>query len=306
MEKDEDITNDVERKILDTLAKFPEGLGDEEFDKILQLDKDDKLKALNELTQKYRISLMETKTGGIIYKFQSKEKAEKYKELTRSEMPIYQMLEESGNKGISVREMKDKTNITTVRLNKLLGGMEKKGLIKFIKSIQAKKKKVWMLIDVEPSAEITGGIWYNELEFDTNLIDVLCEKCLEYLEKQGSASKKEITVYVRTLGLFQADIKEEDMQSILNTLYYDDKIEIAKAGAETIVSAGKGNSKVSINHVYKIKKRYAPEMAILQAPCAFCPLVKECNPEGIINPATCQYLTDWMQSPKKEVKAQQI
>ena len=152
-----------------------------------------------------------------------------------------------------------------------------------------------MLSEIEPSAEITGGIWYSESEFNTKLIDVLCEKCVEYIERQGTASRKEITLYVRTLGLFPSDIKEEDMQSILSTLYFDDKIEIAKAaapGTESLSTPGK-QSTVS-NSVFKVKKKYVPDMAMLNVPCTYCPVMKECNPDGIISPSTCAYFKDWL------------
>ena len=199
-EKEESVNS-----IIELLSKYPEGLRDEEFDNHIDLTKEEKVELINNLLLKGRIVLLETRGGDIVYKLQSKEKIEKYKQLSESEKPIYQLLEDAGNRGLCTREIKEKTGITTVRINKILGSMEDKGLIKVYKSIQGKKKKVYMLSEVEPSSEITGGIWYNESEFNTELIERLCEKCIAYIERKGTASRKEITLYIRTLGLVPGD-----------------------------------------------------------------------------------------------------
>jgi len=287
-------------RVLEVLEKHPDGINDTDFDKFLPLPKEAKVEIINNLLAERRVILLETKGGEILYKYQSKEKADKYKELTSAEIPIYQLLEDASNRGLSTREIKDKTGITTARVNKLLGSMENKGMIKFIKSIQAKKKKVYMLSEIEPSIDITGGIWYNETEFNTNLIDTLSERCLEYIEKQKTASRKEITLYIRSLRILPSDIKEEEMQSILNILFFDDKIEIARtatSGTEEAISSASGG-KIMVNNVYKIKKKYIPDMAILKIPCTYCPVIKECHPDGIISPQTCEYFKDWLGEDK--------
>ena len=44
-----------------------------------------------------------------------------------------------------------------------------------MKSIQAKNKKVYMLIEIEPSIEVTGGLCGQE-NFDIELISVISDK----------------------------------------------------------------------------------------------------------------------------------
>jgi predicted transcriptional regulator len=43
-------------------------------------------------------------------------------------------------------------------VSKILKKLEKKEMIKKMKSIQAKNREVWLMMDIEPSAEVTGGI----------------------------------------------------------------------------------------------------------------------------------------------------
>ena len=57
-----------------------------------------------------------------------------------------------------MNEMKGKCPLTSAQITKTLKKLEKKSLIKSVKSVLAKNKKVWMLADVNPSHEVTGGI----------------------------------------------------------------------------------------------------------------------------------------------------
>lgn len=71
---------------------------------------------------------------------------------------MYQTIEESGNRGIWINEIKNKVEFkNTAIINRILKKLDKKGLIKSIKSIQ-KNRKVWMLMEIEPSTEVTGGL----------------------------------------------------------------------------------------------------------------------------------------------------
>lgn len=288
--------NNYTNAVLELLARHPQGLADSEFDRQLELSREDKKEALNELLAKGRVTLLETRGGELAYRYQSEEKAEKYKELTANEIPIYQLLEESGDHGMSNKEIKDKTGITTVKINKILGSMENKGLIKVFKSIQGKKKKVYMLSEVEPSVEITGGIWYTELEFNKKLIDALCEKCISFIDRKGTATRKELTLYIRTLGLLPGDIKEEEVQSIVNILQFDNKIEPVKATLERMEAASKCGE--TFGKAYRLRKVYESEVALLSVPCSYCPLVKECQPDGVVAPSTCAYFKEWLDKSK--------
>jgi hypothetical protein len=41
--------------------------------------------------------------------------------------------------------------------------------------------QVYMLYELEPSKELTGGAWYTEQEFDAEFIEVLRDHCLKYV-----------------------------------------------------------------------------------------------------------------------------
>ena len=68
-------------------------------------------------------------------------------------------------------------------MNKILTKLSKKFLIKSLKVLNTRNKKVWIGIDIEPSKESTGGVWFNEQELDDDLVKVFSEKCIQYIEK---------------------------------------------------------------------------------------------------------------------------
>jgi DNA-directed RNA polymerase III subunit RPC6 len=53
--------------------------------------------------------------------------------------------------------------------------------------LQSKNKKLYMLADVEPSRQITGGAWYSEQEFDAEFIAVLLRMCHAYVRDPVSS-----------------------------------------------------------------------------------------------------------------------
>ena len=56
--------------------------------------------------------------------------------------------------------------------------LEKKLLCKSIKPINNKNRKIWLLYDMKPSEEFTGGIWYKDNEVDNELIEALYTKAV--------------------------------------------------------------------------------------------------------------------------------
>ena len=59
---------------------------------------------------------------------------------------------------------------TQAKINATLKSMEKKGLIKSLKSVSKGNKKVFLLMDIEPSIEVTGGLTGTQ-SFDLEMIE---------------------------------------------------------------------------------------------------------------------------------------
>lgn len=66
-------------------------------------------------------------------------------------------------------------------VNTTIKSLEKKNIIKSVKPVKNSIRKVYMLYELEPSSEITGGAWYSGQEFDTAFVDVLAEQCYKFI-----------------------------------------------------------------------------------------------------------------------------
>ena len=61
--------------------------------------------------------------------------------------------------GLWTKDMKHKTNLQQTQVTKILKQLESRNLVKAIKPVNQPSKKFYMLFDLEPAREITGGAW---------------------------------------------------------------------------------------------------------------------------------------------------
>ena len=92
--------------------------------------------------------------------------------------------------GIWIRDIRIQSNLGLTQVNKVLKVLESKKLIKAVKSVQASKKKVYMLFDLVPDESVTGGAWYCDQDFETEFVDVLNQHCLKFLQQKVCGSKR--------------------------------------------------------------------------------------------------------------------
>ena len=93
------------------------------------------------------------------------------RELSYEEQLIYQIVSDAGSMGALAFQFRSVLGgQTQTKINALLKQMEKKGLIKSLKSVSKGNKKVFMLAEVEPSIEVTGGLAGTQ-GFDISLME---------------------------------------------------------------------------------------------------------------------------------------
>jgi hypothetical protein len=56
-----------------------------------------------------------------------------------------------------------------------------------------------MLMEIEPSAEVTGGL-VNHEAFNLEVIEVVQGRVIEYLKKNGNTTYREIALYIKQMG----------------------------------------------------------------------------------------------------------
>lgn len=71
----------------------------------------------------------------MLYKYKDLAKASSTKGLDCEEKIVYKVIEEAGNKGIWIRDIRYKSNLNMTQLNKVLKSLEAKKSIKAVKSV---------------------------------------------------------------------------------------------------------------------------------------------------------------------------
>lgn len=71
----------------------------------------------------------------LLYKYKDLSKSATTKGLDCEEKVVFQLIEEAGNKGIWIRDIRHKSNLNMTQLNKVLKSLETKKCIKAVKSV---------------------------------------------------------------------------------------------------------------------------------------------------------------------------
>jgi DNA-directed RNA polymerase III subunit RPC6 len=238
---------DVEKIILELCKQNTDGITDQIIQNAIpNISPEQRIAALNRLLSLNKLDLLKSPQFGLLYRLKDLDTVMKGSD--SDEKLVYSIVKESGNKGIWIRDISVKTNLGTQILNKTIKNLESKKLIKHVNSVYASKKKVYMLFDLEPDRSLTGGSWYSGKEFENEFVEVLNEQCYLYLvdkklkssqigankkilsdpiaaRNASYATTKEITDYIKNLGISKVVLNLEDIECILNTLVYDGKIE---------------------------------------------------------------------------------
>jgi DNA-directed RNA polymerase III subunit RPC6 len=158
--------------------------------------------------------------------------------LGNEERMVLQRVREGGNAGVWTKDLRQRTNLSQPQVARILKALEARGLVKAVKGVAHPSRKLFMLAELEPSREITGGAWYINNEFDEDFIAQLRLVCLKYvggLPKGGTATVADVAAFVRASGVFGVELQAEDVAVVLDTLYYDnllDKLTAEEALAE--------------------------------------------------------------------------
>lgn len=168
--------------------------------------------------------------------------------------------------------MKNRTEIPIPQINKILKSLEKQGLVYSVKSIQAKNRNIWLLTGTEASREVTGGFLFTEHQFDRDLLGLLITHTKIFLQERPS-TLKEITLYLKKQNVSKT-LDEQNVKEVVNSLLALREIEDSGAGKYTTV------------------RWEVPDPLVI--PCIACPLQRECSENGLINPAECEYLSNWL------------
>jgi DNA-binding MarR family transcriptional regulator len=157
------------------------------------------------------------------------QEAERYLSMTTDERKVYELIKASGRDGTWIKTIKEKSQLHTKIVNDSIKSLEKKQIIKSIKSVKAPSKKVYILFDIEPSTELTGGTWYTDTSIDTTFIQTIHTLLHKYLMKKTTMFQgvgvEEVTNFVNGSGVVaMGGMDSSDVEMVLERLVADDLI----------------------------------------------------------------------------------
>lgn len=252
--------------------------------------------ALNKLIQSEMLEILK-KGESLIYRLKDPaKKSSAPSDMDNEERIIYNIIEEGGSTGIWIRDIRVKSNLIMTQLNKILKNLENRKLIKAVKSVNASKKKVYMLYNLEPDRSVTGGAWYQDSDFEAEFVDVLNQQCLRFLQMRRETAKKlkegpiavqmktlctvgDVHKFISELGISKIKLDEEDLETILKTVVYDGKAQ------RVLQSDG--------TYLYKAVDSLLPPQGL--GVCGICPVISNCSNVGSITPKTCAYMSEWLE-----------
>lgn len=292
--KREPLAHPLEEQILTILKASPQGLSNNQiFDQIpSQVAPNIRAAAYNKLLAKGRLRLAKRQIPGatgksaseVIYQFVSAEEAIKFRGLDGADRMVYDVIRAAKEDGISRNDIKYRTNIQNgAELRQILDKLLQRKLVKEIKSVQGSKKSVYILSELDPSPQLTGGPWYNdEQEFDTEFIDAVYNQVHAYMKKRPYVSVEQVTNYISDIKLSNETLTQDNVRQLMRTMLYDGIIEEFKVAEGVKCFRVSGNTP-SANQLTSV-------------PCGTCPIFKSCVPGGVISPERCVYMTEWLKS----------
>uniref|UniRef100_A0A7S0UN05 DNA-directed RNA polymerase III subunit RPC6 n=1 Tax=Polytomella parva TaxID=51329 RepID=A0A7S0UN05_9CHLO len=292
--KTETPTNDaLDEQILELLKKNPEGLSHPKLEEgLVGVNVDAIASAVNRLSNQH---LKLFKQGNVLfYKLITSEDA-KLKNLVPEELLVYQEIQKGGSRGVWTKDLRRKTNLTQPIVTKILKTLESRRLIKDVKNVNNPSRKLYMLYELEPSNEVTGGAWYTENQFDAEFIDVLREACYRYIVMEKDVTVNRVADFIRSRGFSKVDLRVEDIKTILYTLVCDGIVDVIDPDELDATGGGTGANDDDEEHYRPAALKGAKSTPLTDTPCGTCPVFDECRAGGLISPSTCVYFEKWLE-----------
>ncbi|KAJ9112369.1 hypothetical protein QFC19_000789 [Naganishia cerealis] len=232
-------------------------LGDPELRSALQgTPKEEIANGINGLSRKGLI-LIKKSGARLLYQAVSKEEAKRTGTFEHDEGLVYGYIKDAGNMGAWARTLKTATNLPQTSFLKAIKGLEQKMAIKLVKSVKFPTRRIYMLSNLTPSVELTGGPWYSDGGLDQAFIDTLLTICLTYVKKQTFPRKqpkhelisdiayapnpvygpshtkrlpspRDVLDFIVSSEVTQQTLAVEHVMQLMNVLVYNGEVEILK------------------------------------------------------------------------------
>jgi DNA-directed RNA polymerase III subunit RPC6 len=173
----------MENEVFNTIQESKNGILTDLLSQKTNLDSTSLLEILNNLAQANKVEFLSTTNNQILIKSIPIEESLKLSKMSVNDKIVYKFIKESCEKGTWLKNIKDKSGLHVKNVVDSIKNLEKEKIIKMVKSVKQPTKKVYMLYELEPDVELTGGSWYTDDTMDIEFIDTLCSMILKFIQK---------------------------------------------------------------------------------------------------------------------------
>lgn len=222
------VDQNTQERILFAAERHPDGIPQSALqDALPDLSLEMLSNGINQLLRLCRLTVyktLEDNQEGLKYKFVSKDDASKLRGLSMDDMLIYQLIREAKTQGVWSRDLKLRSNLQQAQVARILKILEQRTLIKAVRSVEGANRKVYMLYDLEPAREVTGGAWYTDRHLDSEFVGQAREICLQYISQMGNTTLDKIVEFIRLKNVFHVELTAEDIMSVRKWMKRDERV----------------------------------------------------------------------------------
>ncbi|KAH7337740.1 RNA polymerase Rpc34 subunit-domain-containing protein [Rhizoctonia solani] len=258
-----------ELEVYEACSQAEDGmLRQKELEKTITIKGADMATAVNALLKKSLLKIMKDSRGVLSYKAVAKTDAKIVGLMDADESIVYKKIQEAKNEGIWTKHLKS-TELHQSIITRALKSLEKKGLVKSIKSVKHPTRKIYILANLQPSVEVSGGPWYNNSEFETEFVQTLCDACLNFIQKRsypilksksklspralfptsqssGYPTAADVLNFLKQTNITDTPLEISHVESLLQVLIYDGLVEaLPGSGISSMPDIGDGSDNES-------------------------------------------------------------
>ncbi|KAH8741171.1 RNA polymerase III C34 subunit [Cryptosporidium ryanae] len=177
-----------------------------------------------------QVGILSSENNKVVFQLRTEDVAFKLNKLSNEEYLVFCSIEDAGNQGIWTADIRKITGLQTHQVQRAVKVLcNDWNLIRPVKSIHVKNRKVYILSSLEPSKELDGGTFYENGEFDMNLVDIIKEKIISFLESRRKCTFNEILEFINCdmsidSSSNKKNISLSDLQTVISILISELKI----------------------------------------------------------------------------------
>lgn len=123
--------------------------------------------------------------SGPAFRLRQRDAARKYEGLDSEAAEVYRHIENAGASGMWKLTIKRRTGIHENKVEKILRNLCGSKHIKQLKNARNNAKKTYLLFDLEPAKEVTGGAWFSDGDLDSEFIELVATMTVHYVKAQS-------------------------------------------------------------------------------------------------------------------------